>query len=147
MRNIVLIDIDHTLAHASWRDNLRGDPWDDYYEAAKDDQPVEDMIQLVRLLHQSGAHMVGVTARPEKWRPSAFAWLLKYDVPLDMVLMRPNDDRRTSPLVKIDAVARAFGPTWPEQILCVIDDRDDVCSIFRSFGITTLLCSPRKDIE
>ena len=45
---------------------------------------------------------LAVTARPEKWRGITLAWLARVDAPFDHLLMRPADDFRRAPEVKVD---------------------------------------------
>lgn len=140
MKRIVLCDIDHVVSQSFRRDAMIGGVggWDAYHEAAKDDQPVQDVVSLIHALEQ--VHEVwGLTARPEKWRQPTLEWLGQHDVFFTGLLMRPDRDFRPSPLVKID-LAKAKWPILKDHIAVLIEDRDDVCAAFRAEGIVCLQC-------
>ena len=129
---IIFCDIDHTLADSFWRDPMWGKDWDAYYKAGDDDKPIVPMVRMMQLMHADGATIVASTARPEKWRQLTMQWLVRYEVPMDQMFMRADNDRRPSPLVKLDFM-KIVKPDL------VIDDRTDVCAAFCEAGISTLL--------
>jgi hypothetical protein len=140
----ILVDIDHCLTDAAWRDDLRGTDgernWDRYHEAAKDDKPVQEMIDLVNLYDASGYFTVGLTSRPERFRQMTQRWLGEFGVMLDELLMRPDDSRLpTAEDKKLQAI-RYFGSedSLRTEVAFVLDDRDDVATMFRGLGITVL---------
>src|SRR4051812_48533865 len=97
-RKIVLVDIDHTISNAFPRDGMIGNTtWDEYHGAAPDDEPLHDMVKLVNALHDAGYYLVGLTARPAKWRNMTLCWLIKHGVVLDELLMRPDEAYHPSP--------------------------------------------------
>lgn len=141
--NIVLIDIDHTLADAAWRDSLVGGEggWDEYHHHAKADAPVQGMVKLVNALHNQGYEIFALTTRPEKWRKATSDWLFKHNVKIDLLLMRPDDCFLPSPESKLKLVKEHFRATnIRDEIAFIIDDRDDVLEAFRAEGIITLHC-------
>jgi hypothetical protein len=131
---ILITDIDHTLADATWRDEFRP-VWDDYHKAAINDNPYKDAIALINTLHKAGWTIVCITSRPEKWRQLTTEWLLNHAVHVDQLLMRPNDDFRPSPEVKAD-LAKPFERFNP--VMCM-DDREDCIASYGAHGFTTLL--------
>jgi hypothetical protein len=140
-RRIVLCDIDHVIADSFWRDSMIGGEggWDAYHEAAKDDKPVLDMVALLRALSRSGFEVHGLTARPEKWRAMTLRWLVNSQAAMEGLLMRGDKDFRPSPLVKIDLMKTTW-PDYKERVAFLIEDRDDVCALFRAEGIIALQC-------
>ena len=136
---IALFDIDHTLSDAFWRDEMIGvESWDDYHAAAKDDAPVKAVIKMVRALAALDVRVVGFTARPEKFRGMTLRWLVENDIPLEGVLMRPDDDFRSAVDLKLALAAELAGGEIKDQILLVVDDREDVVAAFQSLGVTAL---------
>lgn len=133
MARTILTDIDGTLADSRWRDGIT--PWDEYHAMSIQDEPNKHMIWLIKALHEREYVIVGVTTRPEKFRKLTMNWLLKYDVPIDTLLMRPNDDHRPSPELKVDLVAKALGL---DDISFILDDREDVIAAFRAKGVDGL---------
>lgn len=143
MRSTIIIDVDHTISDAAWRDNLIGGPWDDYHTASATDQPIDEIAQMLQMIGR-GFFVVGCTARPEKWRGLTMQWLTKHGIQMDELLMRPDDDYRPAPVVKVDLCKRRFGMAWPHEIAFVMDDRDDVAAAFKAEGITVLQVHARR---
>jgi hypothetical protein len=137
MRRNILVDIDHVLSNAFWRDGMIGQvPWDEYHAANKDDKPIDDMVWIVNTLAVD-FNIVAFTARPAKWRKQTMDWLIKNDVMVHEVLMRPDDNFRPAPELKLELVkARFENPA--AAVAAILDDRLDVCSAFAQMGITSL---------
>src|SRR4051794_24966311 len=101
----ILIDIDHVISNARWRDSLMGpNNWDVYHQASIDDKPIMELVYLVDVFQLNGNPTIGMTTRPEKWRKITNDWLMKYKVSFDEVLMRPNDNYEQSPQLKVNLV-------------------------------------------
>lgn len=142
MSYFVLVDLDHTISDATWRDHLQGQ-WEEYNSLAGRDQPIPIMIDLVNSLanpdrNDSRFTVVISTARQERWRGLTMDWLFRNRVWCDELLMRRNDDFGKSPEVKMRSAVDRFGEDLAGVTL-VIDDREDVLVPFRARGITTLL--------
>lgn len=135
-RNVVLCDIDHTISDAFWRDNMIGGPggWDAYHACSVDDAPLNDMIDLINTL-QPTYRLIGLTARPEKWRKLTMDWLLRHGVMLDGLLMRADDAFHPAPALKTELVLSKFNLN---EIAFILDDREDVIAAFRALGVTAL---------
>lgn len=144
-RNYVLVDIDHVLSDAAWRDAMIGGEggWDAYHTASVDDKSCTDVVELLKAFQSVGLLIVGITARPEKWRTMTNAWLLQHDIEFSDLLMRPDDSYRPAPEIKI-ALAEEFFNGNLSQILFIIDDRDDVVAAFKARGVTALQCHGRQ---
>ena len=150
-RNMVLIDLDHTLSNAFWRDNLipigGGDPfhnWDEYHEQGKYDMPLEDMVELAAALRLAGYFLIGLTTRPEKWRQATLGWLETAGIELPVLLMRPDKNFVPTASLKVSLAKEYLGENLKDTVAFVIDDRDDVCSVFRAEGVTVLQCFGRE---
>lgn len=154
MRNIILIDIDHTISDAFWRDDLikrsrdSGD-WEEYHSRGKEDKPLEDMKLLIKIFVASAnefpdLEIWGITARPEKWRKQSYDWFIKNQIPLDNVLMRPEDVFKPAPQIKVDLCKEH---KILDRVLCIFDDREDVVSAFRELGITAFQVFARKETK
>jgi hypothetical protein len=148
VKKYVLIDIDHTLSDAAWRDNLIGGEggWDAYHEASVDDKPATDVIALLTALNYIGFVSVGITARPAKWRQLTYQYLLKHEIILDFLLMRPDDAYHPAPDIKEKLAQEFFEPHGglKGNVLFIIDDRDDVVARFKALGITALQAHIRR---
>jgi uncharacterized HAD superfamily protein len=135
MTKYVIVDIDHTLSDAAWRDPLLG-KWDEYYAASIWDRPIEFVRQIVEMAYEHGREIVAVTARPEDNRHMTMRWMFQYDVPIDVIYMRATDDHRPSVEVKRDIIAQNF-PNLHE-IEFVLEDRDDAIAMYKQLGLNAL---------
>jgi hypothetical protein len=134
MRTTVIVDIDHTISDAAWRDPLIGN-WDEYYPEGLWDRPIEFVMDLVRLV-SAAREVVAVTARPEAVRWLTVSWMIRHKVPIDTILMRPADDYRPSWEVKTDLVRNNFPDLG--EIDFVLEDRDDCVAAYRKLGLNVL---------
>lgn len=133
----VLVDIDHTLSNAAWRDNMIGvASWDEYHSAAINDNPIHDIAELVKSLHNRYT-VIGFTARPEKFRGMTSRWCFLHEIPLDELLMRDYDNYEKAPETKLNLIKKRFGQSV-DQIAFALEDRDDCCVALRGLGITVL---------
>jgi len=141
----VLVDIDHTLSDAYWRDpedNPMGKTdWDQYHQSSVYDDPFEHMIDLINLMH-GPYHIVGLTTRPEKWRGITITWLVNHRVEMDDLLMRPNDCYLHIPESKLATVERSFKSL--SEIHLLIDDNENVVKKFQEEGIPCLQVHGRR---
>ncbi len=144
-RNYILVDIDHTLASSFWRDDMIGD-WDAYHAVSGQDEPLQDVVTMVNALYGSGKTVIGMTARPEKWRQVTMEWLVKHFVSMDELLMRPDDDFRPAPEVKVALALERFQDesNLVAQVALVLDDREDVIEAFRALGVTAMQVFGRR---
>lgn len=142
-RNIVLCDIDHTIANSFWRDGMIGGEggWDAYHAASKDDKPIIEVARMVWGLKATGFQVMGLTARPAKWRKLTMDWLLRHNIQLDDILMRPDTAYHPAPEIKVNLVKERFEL---EEIAMILDDRDDVVAAFKALGITAIQVHGRR---
>lgn len=155
MRDVILFDLDHTLS-ASWRrDHMLGNcSWDEYHAEGMRDEPCEDTGFLVRLMALSvigpfnfDFQIVGITGRSEKFREPTVKWCIEREIPLNDLLMRPDNDFRDNPTVKMDLLARTYGSNWQERIICLFEDSDETVAAFREAGVTVLQVFHRRNVS
>ncbi len=144
MRRNVIVDIDRTLSNCFWRDHLINSEggWDAYHAVMGEDEPVHDVVALVTAMYSSGYNIVGITARPEKYRKATTEWLDKHKVCMDELLMRPDGDFRPTTEVKKQLASERF--YVPSAVAFVIDDREDIVTMFRGMGVTALQVFARQ---
>lgn len=135
---IILVDLDHTLSNAFWRDSIIGAvPWDEYHEESRHDKPFWNVVQLVNSLWYAGHTIMGLTGRTEKFRGLTNTWLLEYDVNMDEILMRPDDVFLKNAEMKVKLVEEHFSGDY-RNIGFLIDDNEQTILAFFNLGITTL---------
>jgi hypothetical protein len=146
MRDVILLDIDHTIADAFWRDPMIGGSWDEYHAASVDDKPIADVVDMVVALDKAGFTIIGLTARPEKWRKLTMDWLISHQVPMDELWMRDPSDFSPSKIMKPALALANFGGHYglTQKVAFIIDDREDVCAAFRGLGVTALQTYARR---
>ena len=149
MRRIVLCDLDHTVTDAFWRDPMIGGPggWDAYHEAGDGDLPLTDTIQVVNSMAAAGFRVIGLTARPEKWRSLTNTYLMRHGILMREMLMRPDNCFLPSPRCKLEEISRHLGENWRDQIVVFFEDRDDVVAAFRAEGITVAQIHARRGVR
>lgn len=97
----VIVDIDGTIAHVGDRlKYLKQSPkdWDKFYESCFDDNPIEEIIDLLKSISHK-YQFVFCTGRRESVRQQTEMWLDKHGLK-GMLLMRPNNDYRHDTEVK-----------------------------------------------
>lgn len=135
---IVLVDVDHTLSDAAWRDHMLGSDWDAYHAESVHDKLKFDIARLVHSLHKMEHPIVGLTGRPEKWRALTTQWMLRHGVPMHDLIMRPDDCYLPNAECKITMAKACYGPELAKEILMIIDDNEEVIKTFHAEGITCL---------
>jgi hypothetical protein len=131
----VVVDIDGVLSDAANRQHYLEAPrrdWDAFFEACTDDPVIDEMRVLLDLLDPT-LTVVLLTARPARVHQLTEAWLRRYQVRWDLLLMRPWGDYDEARAFKQASVSdlRAHGfELW----LAVEDDRRNV-EMFRREGV------------
>ncbi|CAM3425697.1 hypothetical protein [Stackebrandtia soli] len=126
----VIVDIDGTVA-------LRGDrsPYDEARVGW--DAPNEPVIEVVKALHAAGNVIVFVSGRTEGCRADTVTWLGLH-VPVDFAAlhMRRSGDARKDWVIKRDLYKKHIRSKY--DVLCVLDDRNQVVEMWRDLGLTVL---------
>lgn len=135
---VVVVDLDGTLSDFTHRaEHACRKEWDAFHSRCEMDTPYQDLIDLVRVVAESGCHVAIVTARPETYLEQTLEWLAKYGVFYHSVHMRYADDVRPSADVKREIYEnlKNYGKIW-----FVLEDRISNVVMWRSLGITCLQC-------
>lgn len=128
----VVVDIDGVLSDAASRQHYLEAPqrdWRAFFDACGDDPVIEEMKVLLDLL-DSELRVVLLTARPGRIHHLTEAWLRRYRIRWDLLLMRPWGDYDFARDFKHSSVweLRDFGF---DLRLAIEDDRRNV-AMFRS---------------
>lgn len=150
-RNVIIVDVDHVLANAAWRDYMltmigSGEhTWDEYHAAGEIDEPIFDTRDIINALSAAGFEIIAVTGRNEKFRSMTLGWFAKHQISIDELIMRPDRNyERTGPL-KVAAVRERFGDDVGirANVAAVLDDREEVTEEFLAIGVTVMKVSGR----
>lgn len=131
-----IIDLDNCISDEKWRQHLcqldlfkPNDRYWAYHEACPRDtrQNAHVVEELAR-----NYTLVVFTARPECVRRKTERWLKKWNVPYDLLCMRPNDNHEPSVPLK-----RQMLLTLPAEydVQYAIDDRMDVLDMYADEGV------------
>lgn len=131
----MVFDIDGVLSDAVSRQHFlesgRRD-WRGFFNACGDDPVIEEVACLLSLL-DPGLQIILLTGRPVRVQPQTLAWLERYELRWDLLIMRNFGDYRAAREFKrltVDALReRAF-----DLRLAFEDDRRNL-EMFRSEGV------------
>jgi hydroxymethylpyrimidine pyrophosphatase-like HAD family hydrolase len=131
-KRAIICDIDGTVAtHGNERGHHE-------YEKVGGDRPNQTIIDLVHILSQ-GYWIVFVSGRMEHCREITEDWLETHMGSWTRhceLFMRPDGDHRQDTIVKREIHDRDLVPKY--DIVCAIDDRNQVVKMWRDMGITCL---------
>ncbi|HEV2310867.1 MAG TPA: hypothetical protein VGU73_10100 [Acidimicrobiia bacterium] len=90
----VVVDLDGVLSDAASRQHYLESPrqdWRSFFDACGDDDVIEEIRVLLELL-DADLRVLLLTARPERVHPLTEAWLRRYKIRWDLLVMRPYGD-------------------------------------------------------
>lgn len=142
MTKCYICDIDGTIANTEHRihyiTNGHRD-WDKWYDNAHKDDPIEEIVDILRMAVNNNIAIVLCTARDEKCREDTVKWLETHNIPWHDLRMRKSGDRRSDDIVKFELLEEMYEDGY-EPIL-VLEDRDRVVKMWRSAGLRCLQVS------
>ncbi|MGH9056362.1 MAG: hypothetical protein ACRDYY_10965, partial [Acidimicrobiales bacterium] len=131
----VVFDLDGVLSDAASRQHFLEGPWRDwdaFFEACGDDPLIEDVARLLSLLDPK-LLIVLLTARPLWVQAETLAWLHRYRLRWDLLVMRDRGDYRAARDFKRRSVQQ-LREAGLELELSFEDDRRNV-AMFRGEGV------------
>ncbi|MBV8952033.1 MAG: hypothetical protein JOZ99_14240 [Actinobacteria bacterium] len=134
----VVVDLDGVLSDAAARQHYLEAPrrdWRSFFDACGEDPVIEEVKVLLDLLDRN-VRVVLLTARPQRVHHLTEAWLHRYRIRWDVLLMRPWGDYDLAREFKQASVRdlRAYGF---DVRLAIEDDRRNV-EMFRREGVPGL---------
>lgn len=147
MAQIVIMDIDGTLANAEHRVHLlpsarpddprpSGELWQEFFDQAHLDTPNREIVALNNAMWSAGYRIVVVTGRSDAQMNMTDEWLTSNGIEWDELYMRAEGDKRHDTEVKAEILAqlRARG----DEILFAVEDRATVTAMWRANGVRCL---------
>jgi hypothetical protein len=98
----VVFDMDGVLSDASRRQHYLEFPrrdWEAFFAACGDDEPIDEVARLLEVLDDD-LRIVLLTARPMRVQPQTLAWLERYGLRWDVLIMREFGDYQASRVFK-----------------------------------------------
>lgn len=133
MRSAVIVDIDGTVSHRSNREIFD-------YSKVSTDVPDANIIEVVNSLWRAGHKIIFVSGRDDSCFDETYRWLTLNCPPFIKLYMRKYGDFREDNVVKREIFKRYIAPEY--DILCVLDDRQQVVDMWRELGLTCLQVAP-----
>ena len=137
-RAAVVFDIDGVLSDAAGRQHfLEGgaggsQDWDGFFAACGDDRLIEEVGRLLGLLDPT-LQVVLLTGRPLRVQPQTLAWLERYQLRWDLLVMRDFGDYSAATEFKRRTVAQLRQLGFDLQLAFEDDPRN--LQMFRAEGI------------
>ena len=120
-----IFDIDGTLAHRTDRG-----PYD--WGKVEHDTVDEGMRLILKSLWGGHAHIIIVSGRDASCLPQTQRWLTTHGIPYELLLMRPEGDKRKDCFVKEELHRAHIEGRY--NVLGVFDDRGQTVNMWRSIG-------------
>ena len=131
-----VFDMDGVLSDAATRQHYIEGPgrrnWDAFFAACGDDELIEDVAQLLHLLDPE-LQIILLTGRPLRVQPQTLAWLDRYGLRWDLLIMRDWGDYMAAREFKQWTV-RDLRSEGFELVLAFEDDRRNL-EMFRAEGV------------
>ena len=131
----VVFDMDGVLSDASRRQHYLDRPfrdWEAFFQACGDDDLIDEVARLLEVLDPD-LRVLLLTARPQRVRDQTLAWLQRYGLRWDLLVMRDWDDFGSSRSYK-QRVVGEFREYGFELRLAFEDDRRNV-DMFHAEGV------------
>ncbi len=131
----VVFDLDGVLSDAAGRQHFLDHgsrDWRGFFDACGDDALIEEVARLIELLDPA-LLIVLLTARPLRVQPQTLAWLERYGLRWDLLIMRGHGETTRAAEFKVEAVV-ALRSAGFELCLAFEDDRRNV-DAFHARGV------------
>lgn len=136
---LFIVDVDGTIAEISHRLHfIQQEPkdWGAFFAAAGKDEPIWEVISVVRALRETGGHKIIIsTGRSEDIRMLTVEWLRKFRVPFDAIYMRKSGDHREDNVVKSELLDKIIADNPTLKLGGAFEDRQQVVDMYRDRGL------------
>ena len=164
-KKTIIFDLDGTLANIDVRRDKSLKPngkldWDIFAspKSIKDwDKPNVPVVEMAKLFHQDGFKIVIFSGRNDRGFDATEDWLIWWDIPFDLLVMRPDKFKDKSWPIADGNPATPDMRFMPDEILkkkmldtfvdindvfLVVDDRQKVVDMWRDLGLNTFQVAP-----
>jgi len=165
MKKTVIFDLDGTLANIEVRRDKSLKPngkldWEIFAAPSSImdwDTPNEPVIKMAQMFKADGFKIVIFSGRNDRGFVATNHWLTRYDVPHDLLVLRPDKFKANSWPIANGNQATPDMRFMPDEILkkamldtfvdindvfLVVDDRDKVVKMWRELGLNTFQVAP-----
>jgi hypothetical protein len=135
----LVCDIDGTLSDFAHRLHFikEGEKpnWRKFNGACTYDTVIPATLSLLNWAKSAGVKIILSTGRSQRYETQTLWWLKTQNVPYDLLLMRPDDDNRSSAEIKKNHYQVNM---TKKNIIMVLEDRDKEVEMWRELGLTCL---------
>jgi len=165
MKKTVIFDLDGTLANIDARRDKALKPngkldWEIFAapQSILDlDKPNLPVIKMAQMFKADGFKIVIFSGRNDRSFHTTKEWLEKFDVPFDLLVLRPDkfkdnswpiaDGNKATPDMRFmpdEILKKAMLDTFVDidDVFLVVDDRDKVVKMWRDLGLNTFQVAP-----
>ena len=143
MKDVVVVDLDGTLYDSTNREPLaETKQWEEFHRRSIEDPPNMAVLQTLYALDALGPEItiIACTGRNDAHRKITDDWLMKHEVPVQEVLMRPEGNFASDAEIKVALLEEWIGENRPglalvEAVLLVLEDRDKMVEAWRDLGL------------
>lgn len=135
-RNIILCDLDGTLADCSHRLHfIQETPkkWTEFFAECHKDVPIQHVVEFVRMLWSVGYDIWITSGRSDECKEKTVEWLCKHGISYNKLIMRKAGDYTDDGTLKKSWIENRTIPI--EQVAFSLDDRTRVVKAWRSIGV------------
>lgn len=143
-RPIYIFDLDGTLADIRHRlHHINGEvkDWNAFFAACVNDEPIEEVIELLQSLQVTGGLIWIVTGRSDQVLEATRWWLRQWDIHPHKLMMRKAGDKRPDHVIKQEFLENV-SQDERRCIRMVFEDRDRVVQMWRDNGLRCLQVAP-----
>ena len=169
-KNTIIFDLDGTLAIIEKRRIKAGSPtgltptkekmdWNIFFDGKNIelDEPNYPVISMAQMYYENGYNIVIFSGRNDRSYKETKEWLEKYEVPYNLLVMRPDKFQSDSYPIAEGNPATPDMRYMPDEILkkkmldtfvdiddvfMTVDDRQKVVDMWRSLGLTCFQVAP-----
>lgn len=144
----IICDIDGVIADCTHRfhyikdekgNKLPNPDWNKFYSEVDKDEPIKNIIYLVRSIYYNFNKIIFLTGRNESCRQKTSDWLFKnVFITYECLLMRKEHDYRPYTQVKPDLLKKYLAENPTTEIVFILEDQDDMVEKWKELGYTVL---------
>lgn len=130
-----VVDLDGTLCDSRHRQHLaEAKQWDEFHSRLSLDNPYPDVGAFIQSYPIS--QFICLTGRPENYRMETEKWLIRHSIPINALLMRPENDFESDTVVKPRLLYSFLGgrESALKLVTGILEDRDIMVEKWREEG-------------
>jgi phosphoglycolate phosphatase-like HAD superfamily hydrolase len=135
---VYIFDIDGTLSNPAHRLHYilnKPKDWPEFFAACKDDEPIQDVVNLAIELYNADHEIFLITGRSDECEEATIDWLFNHDIGYKALYMRKAGDHREDNIVKSELLDQLL-QDWDEKTVDgIFEDRQQVVDMYRARGL------------